>query len=180
MENKIHIELQELAPTLASMEKTNPFRVPDGYFEKLENQTLAKTGSSASHDQSLPEGYFESLSDRILEKVEVKTEAKVVPFYQKKWFSIAASFAFILAAIYSIQTQLSTTSESTEFAFEIDVEEALDYLADTDDIYLSDLMSLDINEEYLEEEFSDIELLEDSELDDILNELDQEQLEDLL
>ncbi len=71
-------ELTAISPLLASLEKVNVFRVPDGYFDGLElsvaDYVLAHDASSVinlekSNVQEVPGGYFEGLSDSILAKV---------------------------------------------------------------------------------------------------------------
>ena len=43
MENKIIEEIKEMAPTLCAIKRTNPFLVPDGYFELV---TINRSGCS--------------------------------------------------------------------------------------------------------------------------------------
>ena len=43
MENNIHKELSEIAPLLAAMDKENPFKVPNDYFNQLKASILSST-----------------------------------------------------------------------------------------------------------------------------------------
>jgi hypothetical protein len=80
MENRTHIlnELQGLSPTLATIEKTNVFTVPEGYFECLVADILmgieTENGSAnnAAACKDIPTGYFDRLAASILTKI--KTE----------------------------------------------------------------------------------------------------------
>lgn len=180
MENNIHKELKEIAPMLAAMDKSNPFKVPDNYFSDLEVRTLDALGKKPVLSQSPPAGYFNGLSDRILEKVAAEEKTKVIPLYKRTWFTIAASFIVIASVMVLMNNPFSTIDSGQSMAFDFEVEEGLDYLAESGDLRLSDLMSLDLEDIDIGEENTDFELIEDSELDDFLNELDQEDLEDLL
>ena len=72
-------ELREISPLLASLEKVNVFRVPDGYFDNLEFSitdyvmlgisTVKGIDKKNLHD--VPGGYFDSLSDSIMAKIRV-------------------------------------------------------------------------------------------------------------
>lgn len=84
MDNKteILIELKEISPVLAAIEKVNIFTVPEGYFEHLSNDILvgiktekAVTGEAVSSQSvaDLPEGYFESFADNVLQKIRSLT-----------------------------------------------------------------------------------------------------------
>ncbi len=48
-------EWQDLAPSLAKMEKKNPYLVPDGYFESLQSRIEQKV-NSARPERS--DGYY--------------------------------------------------------------------------------------------------------------------------
>lgn len=61
---------QKDAPTLAAMEKTNPFSVPENYFSEMASHVNARI-SIEQFDNSkalfeVPEDYFEELPERIL------------------------------------------------------------------------------------------------------------------
>jgi hypothetical protein len=76
MENKstdILNELKTISPLLTSLQKVNVFKVPDNYFEDLDQRIstsvfLHQDEKNAS--QKIPAGYFDSLSDRILSKIK--------------------------------------------------------------------------------------------------------------
>ncbi len=82
LENEISAELREMGSSLASMPRTMPFSVPDGYFagfaESLsEIQKHLREPDPIVHGSknmafSVPGGYFEKLTGDILNKVEAK------------------------------------------------------------------------------------------------------------
>lgn len=73
---QILIELNEISPSLAKMERVNPFYVPEGYFSNLSERLLINTkiygeqGDSSINAARVPEGYFDNLSTEILSKIK--------------------------------------------------------------------------------------------------------------
>jgi hypothetical protein len=72
-------ELKAISPLLASLEKINVFRVPEGYFNDLHlriadyailNNISAVDHMNKRNLQQVPPGYFDTLSDSILAKVK--------------------------------------------------------------------------------------------------------------
>ena len=72
-------ELKAISPLLASLEKINVFKVPEGYFNELHlriadyarlNHTSAVDNINKRNLQQVPPGYFDTLSDAILAKVK--------------------------------------------------------------------------------------------------------------
>lgn len=70
--NEMNENWQEEAPTLAAMEKVNPFKVPDGYFEEMSAQLLSRIKIIEKDNNQplleIPEGYFETLEDKIVSR----------------------------------------------------------------------------------------------------------------
>ena len=68
-------ELKELSPLLAGMDRTHPFTVPAGYFDRLDAAIIGRVlatvppGTGRANIQSLPEGYFEGLGDSIMARI---------------------------------------------------------------------------------------------------------------
>ena len=180
MGNKIYNEIADIAPMLASLEKQNPFTVPEGYFSSLENRTLDAIDKKPMLTSSPPEGYFDTLSDRILDKVHKEEKVSIIPLYRKKWLAIAASFIVLFCAGYLMTTQSGIDQNHEEFALEIEPEEALEYLIENENLYLSDLISLELYDDEEEMEDSNFTEFDDADIDELLNELDQEDLEELL
>jgi len=67
----IHDELTALSPTLAAVNKVNPFTVPAGYFDTLSDDILAAIFREG-HQQAVPDGYFDSLAGNILNRVKAE------------------------------------------------------------------------------------------------------------
>ncbi|MDF1694231.1 MAG: hypothetical protein P1U56_00270 [Saprospiraceae bacterium] len=181
MKNKPNIEIKDIAPTLFSMDKKNPFKVPHGYFSELEEKIYSSVDVSEKITNDLPEGYFENLSNQVVSRAKEKRQSRIIHFFSKRRLSIAASFLFLFCASYFFISQSNTVQPENEIAFEMEeVEEALDYLIENDHLYLSDLISLDYLTEAEFEDGNDLDEIEDSEWEDLLEEIDPEDLEELL
>ena len=82
---------EEKAPLLAATGRSNPFLVPDGYFEELPEGiqariTLEEAGISKETGFTIPSGYFESLHEKVEASIalqelkeEMSNEGFVVP-----------------------------------------------------------------------------------------------------
>lgn len=80
MERKSEIlnELQGTSPLLASIDKTNVFKTPDGYFEILDKRIITSAllnENKTSRVQEVPDGYFDQLSSKILSKIKSSVDA---------------------------------------------------------------------------------------------------------
>ena len=83
MENRINImnELGEISPIVAQISPALPYQVPNGYFEGLAEQILARIKAEAlppvleaakENPYSVPQGYFEKLPELILNRVRAE------------------------------------------------------------------------------------------------------------
>jgi hypothetical protein len=72
-------ELRSISPLIASMEKVNLWKVPDGYFDQLPQKIADRARGVDSGNievlhkgpgQDIPEGYFENLSQSILARIK--------------------------------------------------------------------------------------------------------------
>ncbi|HET9055908.1 MAG TPA: hypothetical protein VFN30_03570 [Chitinophagaceae bacterium] len=73
-------ELKEISPLLSQMDKVNPYIVPSGYFEELENTFLSQLpvddklsivqDITIPNPMQVPEGYFDLLADSILHRIK--------------------------------------------------------------------------------------------------------------
>ncbi len=71
--NEILNELASISQTLATINKVNIFRVPEGYFDDLSAQILTSAflgQCSAKQAGSAPKGYFDSLSNKIIVRIK--------------------------------------------------------------------------------------------------------------
>ncbi len=70
-------ELKSISPSLISLNQSNVFIVPKGYFEGLATDIIAKIKQESlliaakSNTFQVPENYFETLSDSILSKIRI-------------------------------------------------------------------------------------------------------------
>ena len=86
--NNIRLELEQLSPLIAGIEKINVFSVPDNYFSFLPEAVLEKTqdteavflqGVPKSNVFEVPENYFENLSENILQRIQSETDETISP-----------------------------------------------------------------------------------------------------
>ena len=80
-------ELMEISPVIARMERVNPYTVPAGYFEgldehlltmaKIAEQSPALQGIAMKKPMQVPEGYFEGLAGSILNKIKAEENLSV-------------------------------------------------------------------------------------------------------
>lgn len=70
---------QKEAPTLAAMQRKNPFIVPAGYFEELSERLISRFRISylnTNTEFGVPEGYFDQLEDHVNAKVFIENIRK--------------------------------------------------------------------------------------------------------
>ena len=80
--NEILYELKNVSQVLAEIPKTNPFSLPEGYFNNLAGKITAyvllnkDAEINFGKDETLrvPQGYFASLSDHILARIKTQAE----------------------------------------------------------------------------------------------------------
>jgi len=94
-------EIAQLSPLLAGISRTMPYSVPDQYFsdnlESLyavvaEEPELSLPGTAGkAMPYTLPEGYFEGLGSQVIQRVEEKPTARVVPMAGRRWMRWAAA-----------------------------------------------------------------------------------------
>jgi hypothetical protein len=72
-ENNILVELAEIAPLVAGINKSNVYQVPSGYFDSLSDKIVESIQIphffNASIPYKVPPNYFESLADNIINKI---------------------------------------------------------------------------------------------------------------
>lgn len=90
---------------MEELEKNNPFKTPEGYFENLTDKLMDKLneekGDLPKEDGfTIPENYFDGLKKSIQEKVDVP-ETKVVQLhpYRKYYVAIASVAAILLVLV---------------------------------------------------------------------------------
>lgn len=83
--NEMNENWQQEAPTLAAVEKTNPFSVPENYFEEMQEQIRSRITIyqfDSEHEVfNIPVNYFDSLTEKIISAnaiEQLKTEESEV------------------------------------------------------------------------------------------------------
>jgi len=85
-ENLENNDWKNEAPTLAAMGKRNPFAVPDGYFESVEEQVLSAVfldslKQKTNHNSfEVPQNYFEDLTEQIEMRISLSEMPKAQSF----------------------------------------------------------------------------------------------------
>jgi hypothetical protein len=102
-------ELKEISFILAGINKTNPFQLPEKYFEELPSSILSETGiekipavlNNLQFIQpfEVPQGYFENLPAAILNEAQQTQRAKVVSLKKPAVFIRYAAAAVITGAL---------------------------------------------------------------------------------
>ncbi|MEO9021687.1 MAG: hypothetical protein ABI237_09480 [Ginsengibacter sp.] len=106
-------ELKSISPLIASIEKVNVFRVPDGYFNIMEQQILTSAFLSQNKKEYMqaPEGYFDTLTSRILEKVKSTADntAEEIKFISPLLYSLKSNNVFTVPENYfeELSTQIT-------------------------------------------------------------------------
>jgi hypothetical protein len=76
LKNTILLELQQISPAVANVNKGNVYALPNGYFDALPEEILAKAkmenlfGGVKGTLYTAPNGYFNHLAENILEKAK--------------------------------------------------------------------------------------------------------------
>lgn len=69
---------EKQSPLLNAAGKRNPFNVPDGYFDEMQQQITSRiaiesvVSSDLNQNLSVPEGYFDTLEDQIMSSIKVE------------------------------------------------------------------------------------------------------------
>lgn len=104
-------ELKATAPLLSSLSKKNPFVIPEGYFNELEESIRVATGIEPAKELQakppenplmVPPGYFENLPAAIVRKAGSRKPGGMIRTIKKRWWAIAASVAAILIISISV------------------------------------------------------------------------------
>lgn len=85
--------------------RKDSFKVPEGYFEALEDRVLESVdqdmgGENSDPGFAVPEGYFANLEDRVLDRIEREsTKTRVIDLFNREAFYYAAGVAAVFVAI---------------------------------------------------------------------------------
>lgn len=148
--------------------KSNPFKIPEGYFDSFQENIMDKLSKKESilpkeTAFKVPDGYFDVLSEKLMERLE--DETKVVPLYPvKKVIALVASIAAVGVLLFGINWNKSTSV-------------SFDDLANADIEAYFENNELDLTSY----EIAEVIPVADTELSDILNSsIEDEQLLDYL
>ncbi|WP_289063542.1 hypothetical protein [uncultured Zobellia sp.] len=88
------------------LDKKNPFKTPEGYFDEFDKKLFEKLSSGDSvipkeEGFKLPDGYFDSLGDKLQQKLKEEQDTKVIPLksYKKYYYAVAAVAAILIVAL---------------------------------------------------------------------------------
>jgi hypothetical protein len=115
--SEVKEELKMLAPVLSGLPKANIDKLPEGYFEDVEEKIMSQILlTNYELTKSVPSGYLEKVEDDILSKViSVHTvkENRIVGIlkYKKLIASIAAMMLFVLATWFVFNRVEETSGE---------------------------------------------------------------------
>ena len=164
---------------LSKLPKNSGHKVPEGYFDGVENDFSARLAEKHFPQKSgfeVPKGYFDSLEDVVLASIELPKKAKVIPLRKKfiQWIpTSAAAVVLVFLGVYFFKNEITSDPNSEEIAIwfennlstisideltyeleESDFEDSdiLDRIVETDDI----TKYLDENDTYILIEDSDI------------------------
>lgn len=162
---------------MEELNKNNPFKTPEGYFEKFTDSLMGKLNEEKSdlpeeEGFAVPEGYFEGLNESIQKKLDSQ-ETKVVQLHPyRKYYVAAASVAAILLLFFGLNwnaieeptwgdlanADIEAYFETNELGLStFEIAEVLPI----DELEVNDILENQFNEEnvidYLNENIEDIE-----------------------
>lgn len=142
-------ELAVLSPLLASVPRTMPYNLPEGYFEEnlsalpffseeKESPVLNSVGKALPY--TVPQGYFENLPRQILEKLP-KREGKVVPLFARNWMRAAVA-AVVGGFIFISGYRYFNNKGDAQTALEQPVDTTKNWTAKNDQAVMQDLKNV--------------------------------------
>ena len=152
--------------------KENGFKVPEGYFDSLEDNIMSELKLKDQVNTSgytTPDNYFEALEDSILDKVSEEKDTKVINIFSRRNIIYASAVAAAIVLLFN----LSIFGESEEW--DIDNETVENYILD-EGITSYEIASLLDEEELTEEDFIDYTDEENYIEDYIIDDLNVEDL----
>ena len=187
-------KLQSLTSDTSDPEFADPrlsFRIPEGYFESLDERILSRIKESGANGQDeVPEGYFESLPDKILNRVREEQASPAGETRERRsrivrinWIKTLAAAAVIsgLVLTYGILVRQSNESKVIAGLNSVSTAELETYLTNQlDNLDEEELNTvIDLNESMMLD--NEKELLKEDELEDfLLEDMDITTIEDIL
>ncbi|SIS64170.1 hypothetical protein SAMN05421766_10387 [Zobellia uliginosa] len=119
-------------------DKKNPFKTPEGYFEKFDERLFEKlsekrSGIPETEGFKLPEGYFDTLGNKLQQKLNEEESGKVTPLksYKKYYYAIAAAAAVLVVAL------VLNLNKTNEVDFDDLAQADIEYYFDQNELDLS-------------------------------------------
>ena len=152
--------------------KNSGFKVPENYFDTLEDRLFTQAKLKASTDSSgftVPENYLDTLEDKILSQVsKQQEEPKVISLFNRKNLLYASSIAAAVTLLFTLSIQ-----KTKPMLDGVDNETVESYLLN-EDIDLYEIASRLTVEDLAEENFKEVKIDEATFEDYILNDVDLE------
>jgi len=160
MNKEFHNELLAY-PLLRKLKSVNPFRVPEGYFEKIEYSFL----TNETGQKNVPEGYFEELPSRVITQLDLPKRESKTRFL---WPSIGVAAASLALLLYFQPKDIVTFTEDDTWAYVLENQDSYDMDELIDLFEEEDLMlhELDLDDEIIINQF--IDDIDDDELESLL------------
>ncbi|WP_435579447.1 hypothetical protein [Gilvibacter sp.] len=151
-----------------SHNNTNPYGIPEGYFEGFEASVQARIAEEELRELVTtpgfvtPDGYFETLTPKVIAQLQ-KPEPKVISLFSRRSLFAVASVAAAVVLIVSLVTNSGNTTTDT-LAFDNIDTDTLEAYVNSDAIAFTDADLIDfVSEEDLESSlFSDESLTDES------------------
>lgn len=163
---------------IESLEKQNIFQVPDDYFQNLELSTGIERFEKVNVF-NVPKGYFETLSDKIFSKIDTKKEGRVI---QVNWFSNRVKWSAAASIVLMIGMWFAIpqfTKDKTALALEKVSNDDIKTYLETQDLSYLEYESATENAN-ISQKVNDDKVLEGLKIDkqDILDHLENQDLEE--
>lgn len=153
--------------------KNTGFKVPNDYFDGIEDAILSDIKLKEMVPESgykLPDTYLDALDDTIFNKISAKETPKVISIFNRKNIIYISSAAAAILLLFNLFTLKNKS------AFDrLDTETVENYIMD-ENIGSYEIVSLLLEENLLNEGFTELKIDEQTVETYILNNLDMENL----
>lgn len=161
------------------MNRNDPFRTPEDYFEDFNDRFMRRLSEDASNIPEkegfvVPENYFDEVHKNILERLKSQKNPVIQLNPYKKYYYVAASIAAILLIVFGLRWNNPQEIEFSDLAnsdiesyfdaneIGLDVFEIAEVIP-VDELEINDILAEHFNEEkmldYLNENIDDYESL---------------------
>ncbi|AJR03471.1 hypothetical protein [Siansivirga zeaxanthinifaciens] len=154
--------------------KHSGFKVPDNYFETLEDQLFSEIKLKNTIDDAgfkIPENYLSNLENAIISKVKEEKTGKVITLFNRKKLIYISGVAAAVLLLFT----LTFNSKSNNWN-NLDFEMVENYMITEDILDSYEIASLLPEEDLIESNFIQIDFNEENIENYLLNNLDIEDL----